>query len=281
MRPSRNINQLLEIMAALRRPETGCPWDQEQTFESIVPFTIEEAYEVADAVARHHMADFKEELGDLLLQVVFQARIAEEGGFFDFGDVVEAIAAKLIRRHPHVFGAPRGLSPDEVRALWSTIKAGEKAAKEPAGQKDAGADRPSRKPLLSDVPLALPGLTRAAKLQTKAGGAGFEWEDARHILAKIRAETAELEEALESREPRVIEAEIGDLLFAMANLARRLNIDPESAIRKANAKFERRFGFIEDVLAGRGKRLTEATFAEMESLWKLAKEAELGSARKA
>ncbi|HUB65365.1 MAG TPA: nucleoside triphosphate pyrophosphohydrolase [Methylocella sp.] len=267
MQPSRDPSRVVEIMAALRTPGTGCAWDLEQTFETIVPYTIEESYEIADAVARGDMNDLKEELGDLLLQVVFQARIAEELGLFDFGGVVEAITQKLIRRHPHVFGAVRDLSPDEVNALWETIKREEKSLK-------GGAESPSRQSILADIPLALPGLTRAIKLQAKASTVGFDWKEARLVLAKIREETDEIEAALDAGETAAIVDEIGDLLFSAANLARHANADPEAAIRQANAKFERRFRFIEMALAGDGRAPGAATLAAMEELWNLAKQDE-------
>ena len=252
MQPSRDISRLTEIMAALRRPGTGCGWDIEQTFETIVPHTIEEAYEIADAVARRNMPDFKEELGDLLLQVVFQARIAEERGLFDFGAVVEAITRKMIRRHPHVFAGAGDLSPEQVKVLWASIKREEKSAKNTALMENSGADGECAGALagglLDDVPLALPGLTRAVKLQAQASRAGFDWNDARLVLEKIREETDEIEAALDADDPRAVEDEIGDLLFTAANLARHVKADPEAAIRRANAKFERRFRFIEEVL---------------------------------
>jgi ATP diphosphatase len=270
MEKSRDIAKLLEIMAALRRPGTGCPWDLEQTFATIAPYTIEEAYEVADAVARGDLADLKEELGDLLLQVVFHAQMAQEQGAFDFGDVVDEISGKLIRRHPHVFGALGTLSAEEVEALWTKIKAEEKAERNAAaGSGEAGATE-----LLSDVPLALPGLSRAVKLQSKAASVGFDWNDVRAVLAKIREETKEIEAALDSKDADAIEDEIGDLLFALANLARHVGADPEAAIRHANRKFERRFRFIEDEIAKRGGRLGEASLAEMDALWNEAKRRE-------
>jgi nucleoside triphosphate diphosphatase len=260
MQKSRDINRLLEIMTALRNLQTGCPWDIEQTFATIAPYTIEEAYEVADAIARDDLADLKDELGDLLLQVVFHAHMAHEQSAFDFGDVVEAITAKMIRRHPHVFGAKRDLSPDEVKGLWAKIKAEEKAA------------RPQEKPgLLADVPVALPGLTRAVKLQGKASTVGFDWNDARLVLDKIREETREIEAALDAKDDAAIQDEIGDLLFAVANLARHVGADPEAAIRSTNAKFERRFGHIENEIARRGQNLAEVSLAEMDILWNDAK----------
>ncbi len=266
MQPSSDIKRLLEIMAALRTPGTGCGWDLTQTFETIVPYTIEEAYEVADAVARGDMADLRDELGDLLLQVVFHARMAEEKGSFDFGGVVEAVTQKMIRRHPHVFSDARDLPAGEVEALWARIKAEEKAAKDAANPENAdGAG------LLNNIPIDLPGLSRAVKLQTKASSVGFDWNDVRLVLDKIREETSEIEEALDAGEKDAIEDEIGDLLFAVANLARHARIDPESAIRRTNAKFERRFHFIERELGRQGVTLDEATLGEMDALWNAAK----------
>jgi nucleoside triphosphate diphosphatase len=265
-----DIARLLEIMAGLRTPGTGCPWDLEQTFVSIAPYTIEEAYEVADAIARGDLADLKDELGDLLLQVVFHARLAEERQAFDFAAVVEAIIAKMIRRHPHVFGTAKDLSAGAVKARWAEIKAAEKAARRVArGQLP---DQPAEATgLLADVPLALPGLTRAVKLQSKASSVGFDWHDPHAVLAKIREETDEIETALAQADSADARAEIGDLLFAVANLARHLDGDPEAAIRQTNAKFERRFGFIEAELGRRGIALADAGLAEMDALWDLAK----------
>jgi nucleoside triphosphate diphosphatase len=268
MEKSRDIAKLLEIMAALRAPGTGCPWDLEQSFATIAPYTIEEAYEVADAIARGDLADLKEELGDLLLQVVFHARMAEEIGAFDFGDVVDAITDKLIRRHPHVFGVLGGLSAEEVKGLWAKIKAEEKAGRNAA----AGPGEARAAGLLSDVPIALPGLTRAVKLQSKAANIGFDWDDARLVLAKIREETDEIEAALESKDAGAIVDEIGDLLFAIANLARHVGADPEAAIRRTNQKFARRFGHIEREIARRGGK--PASLAEMDALWNEAKQGE-------
>jgi nucleoside triphosphate diphosphatase len=263
MTPSRDISRLVEIMAALRTPGTGCPWDLTQDFASIAPYTIEEAYEVADAIARGDLGDLRDELGDLLLQVVFHARMAEEAGAFDFGGVVEAITAKLLRRHPHVFGDMRGLPREAVNALWERIKAEEKAER---GASPAGA--------LAGVPVALPALTRALKLQGKAGKVGFDWNDARAVLAKIREEADEIEAEIEAGDPARTEAEIGDLLFAVVNLARHLDVDPEAALRGTNAKFERRFADIERALAAAGKTPAESTLAEMDALWEDAKAAE-------
>jgi ATP diphosphatase len=271
MQPSSDIQRLLDIMAALRSKETGCGWDLAQTFETIAPYTIEEAYEVADAIARRDMADIRDELGDLLLQVAFHARIAEESGAFDFGAVVEAITGKMIRRHPHVFAGARDLPPDEVAALWGRIKAEEKAAK--AIAREAGG-QPEGAGLLDDVPLCLPGLSRAVKLQDRASSVGFDWNDIRLVIDKIREETAEIESALAGGEKDAIEDEIGDLLFAVANLARHARVDPESAVRRANGKFARRFRFIEGELARQGVAPGEATLAQMEELWNAAKRGE-------
>jgi nucleoside triphosphate diphosphatase len=239
MQPSRDINRLIEIMAALRTPETGCPWDLEQDFSSIAPYTIEEAYEVVDAIAKGDLGELKDELGDLLLQVVFHARMAEEKGSFDFGSVVEAITRKMIRRHPHVFGAARDLTAQEVKSLWAKIKAEEKAEKRRAANVTVSSTDDPAASLLADVPRALPALTRAVKLQSKAGSVGFDWNDARQVLAKIREETDEIEAALDKGDAEELHGEIGDLLFAVANLARHADSDPESALRKTNAKFER------------------------------------------
>jgi nucleoside triphosphate diphosphatase len=275
MQPSRDIVRLLEIMAALRTPKTGCPWDLEQDFASIAPYTIEEAYEVADAVERGDFADLKDELGDLLLQVVFHAQMAQERGLFAFPDVVGAITSKLVRRHPHVFGEARDLAPDAVTKLWGEIKAAEKAARREAREAAGLPPEPDQKGLLSGVPVALPGLTRAVKLQQKASTVGFDWNDARLALAKIREEADEIEAALEAGAPDdVVAGEVGDILFAVANLARHLRADPEAALRWTNAKFERRFAYIEAILEQRGVALKDATLAEMDALWNEAKAGE-------
>lgn len=263
MKPSRDITRLLKIMAALRAPGSGCPWDLEQTFDTIVPYTLEEAYEVADAVARGDLGHLKDELGDLLLQVVFHARMAEEEGVFDFGDVVEAITTKLVRRHPHVFADEHGKTAEAVKGLWERIKAEERAERGEA--KSAGA--------LAGVPVALPALTRALKLQNKAGAVGFDWNDPRAVLAKIREEADEIEAALDE-DRRHAASEVGDLLFAVVNLARHLQADPEGILRATNQKFERRFAAIEKALAGRGKSPKDTTLAEMDALWDEAKATE-------
>jgi len=273
MQPSRDISRLNEIMAALRTPETGCPWDLEQTFATIVPYTLEEAYEVADAIERGDVANLREELGDLLLQVVFHARMAEEEGRFDFGDVVEAITRKLIRRHPHVFGDARDLSSDEVKALWGRIKAEEKRERAEA-RRAAGLPAEEATGALAGVPVALPALTRALKLQEKASKVGFDWNDPRAVLAKLREEIDEVEAELDANDAERVAGEVGDLLFAVANLARHLKVDPEAALRGANAKFERRFAHIESRLAEVGRAPADATLDEMEALWGEAKQRE-------
>ncbi len=273
MKPSRDIARLIEIMAALRTPVTGCPWDLEQDFSTIAPYTIEEAYEVADAIAREDLADLRDELGDLLLQVVYHARMAQEQGAFDFGAVVETVTAKMIRRHPHVFADAEGKTATAVKGMWAEIKAAERAEK-PSQAKVASA--------LDGVPLALPALTRALKLQEKAGRVGFDWNDPRAVLAKIREEADEIEAELDAMDMlgkdkagiEKIAAEVGDLLFAVVNLARHLHADPEAILRTTNSKFERRSQSIERALAALGKTPKDATLAEMDALWDAAKEEE-------
>jgi len=269
--PSRDITRLIEIMARLRNPETGCPWDVQQTFATIVPYTIEEAYEVADAIERGDSEDLRDELGDLLLQVVFHARMAEEDGAFDFGGVVEAITEKLVRRHPHVFGDARDLPPERVKALWDEIKAEEKRLK--AERAGVPVEALAAKGRLDDVPAALPALTRAEKLQKKAAKVGFDWGEPGPVLAKIREEIDELEEALATgpRGDAAVVEEVGDLLFAVANLARHLNVDPEDALRGTNEKFRRRFRHIETGLQAAGRTIEDASLDEMEALWQDAK----------
>jgi ATP diphosphatase len=268
VKPSRDISRLIEIMAALRTPGSGCPWDLEQTYQTVAPYTLEEAYEVADAIARGDFEHLKDELGDLLLQVVFHARMAEEEGRFDFGGVVEAITTKMIRRHPHVFADAEGKTTEHVKGMWERIKAEEKAeAKAARGEKPAeGA--------LAGVPVALPALTRALKLQNKAGRVGFDWNDPRAVLAKIREEADEIEAEIEAGDTARAGAEVGDLLFAVVNLARHMDADPEGVLRGTNAKFERRFASIEHALAARGKTPEQSTLAEMDALWDEAKQAE-------
>jgi len=272
MTASRDIARLIELMAALRTPGSGCPWDLEQSFATIAPYTIEEAYEVAEAIARGDLEDLRDELGDLLLQVAFHARMAEEAGAFDFGDVVHAITAKLVRRHPHVFGDTGALPVAAVNELWDRIKGEEKAARA-EHRKRAGADPAAT---LAGVPTGLPALARALKLQEQAGKVGFDWNDARAVLAKIREEADEIESALAlgPAEHNRLAEEVGDLLFAVVNLARHAGADPETALRAANARFERRFAAIERALAARGKSPQQSTLTEMDALWDAAKAAE-------
>ena len=283
MKASRDINQLIAIMAALRTPGTGCPWDLEQNFATIAPYTIEEAYEVADAIKRGDMDDLCEELGDVLLQVVFHAQMAEEAGEFAFGDVVKAITAKLIRRHPHVFGEARGLSPARVRAMWDSIKSEEKAERRRRRQ-ERGLPDEGRAGLLDGIAHTLPALTRADKLQRKAAGVGFDWPTAREVVAKLREELDEIDAALvkadqpqagqsEASRLAVLE-EIGDFMFAAVNLARHVDGNAEAALAMTNAKFERRFAHIEQRLAAEGRGAADASLDEMEDLWQEAKNLE-------
>ena len=260
---SGDIGRLLQIMRRLRDPERGCPWDLGQDFSTIAPYTIEEAYEVASAIEVADYPALKDELGDLLLQVVFHSQMANEKGLFDFGDVVEAICEKMIRRHPHVFANTKVAGASGVVRAWDEIKRQERAAK---GNRPAG--------LLDDVPVALPALARAIKLQNRAAEVGFDWPNAVHVTDKIAEEARELTEASNSLPREKIAEEFGDMLFAMANLARHLDLDPEHALRAANAKFVRRFRAIESGIQAQGKVLAEASLAEMETLWDEAKRAE-------
>ncbi|AVO44935.1 nucleoside triphosphate pyrophosphohydrolase [Phreatobacter cathodiphilus] len=272
--PSGDIADLVAIMAWLRTPGRGCPWDLGQTFATIAPYTIEEAYEVADAIQRGDLADLKDELGDLLLQVVFHARMAEEQGLFAFPDVVRAITDKLIRRHPHVFGGDRDMSPEAVKGLWASIKAQEKRARAVERQR-LGLPAETTGGVLAGVPPALPALTRALKLQAKAGTVGFDWNDVDAVLAKIVEEAGEIVEArTEGASREALADEVGDLLFAAVNLARHLDVDPEAALRGTNAKFERRFAAIEAALAAEGRGPAEASLAELDALWDEAKRRE-------
>jgi ATP diphosphatase len=268
MTPSHDISRLLDIMAQLRTPGSGCPWDLEQNFASIAPYTIEEAYEVAEAIARGDLNDLRDELGDLLLQVVFHARMAEEQNAFSFGDVVEAITRKMIRRHPHVFADSEGrLTTSDVKGAWDRIKLEEKAeraARRPAG--DA-----SQKSLLLSVKAGQPALMRAMELQRKASSVGFDWNDPRAVLHKIREEVDEIEAALDRNDADELAGETGDLLFALVNLARHVGADPDQALRGTNAKFERRFGYIERAMAAQGRSLESASLEEMDALWNEAK----------
>ncbi len=251
------LQRLLEIMAALRAPD-GCPWDRVQDFASIAPYTIEEAYEVADAIARRDFAALPDELGDLLFQVVYHARMAEEEGRFAFADIARSIADKMVRRHPHVFGEEAAREAGMHSAAWEEQKRAERAARAETGT-------------LAGIPVGLPALTRAVKLTARAGRVGFDWPDAHAVLAKLAEETAELERELASANADRLEDELGDMLFVLANLARKLKLDPESALRRANAKFARRFGRVEAMLAAEGRTPADATLAEMEAGWQAAK----------
>ncbi len=262
--PAGGLPRLRAVMRRLRDPETGCPWDIEQDFETIAPYTIEEAHEVADAIARADWQDLKAELGDLLLQVVFHAQIAEDRGLFDFDAVANAIAEKMVARHPHVFGTEnRDKTAEQQTRDWESVKAAERAEKAQTG-------------VLDGVALGLPALMRAVKLQKRAARAGFDWPDASQVLDKIAEEAAELREAADSLPQDKVEEEFGDLLFVMANLARHLRVDPEAALRGANAKFTRRFEGIEARLAEAGKRPEDSDLEEMDRLWDAAKAEERG-----
>ncbi|MCK1509287.1 MULTISPECIES: nucleoside triphosphate pyrophosphohydrolase [unclassified Bradyrhizobium] len=275
MTPSRDISRLIEIMAALRTPVTGCPWDLEQNFATIAPYTIEEAYEVVDAISRGDLDDLCEELGDLLLQVVFHAQMAEEQNAFAFGDVVEAITRKMIRRHPHVFADKDGdLASSHVKEVWDRIKAEEKAER---AARRPPQEAPSHKSLLSGVKAGQPALTRAMELQRKASTVGFDWNDPRAVLAKIREEADEIEAALDRNDSEGLAEETGDLMFAVVNLARHVDADPEAALRATNTKFERRFAYIERALEAQGRTLEQASLAEMDALWNEVKSAKQSS----
>ncbi|MFP4137441.1 MAG: nucleoside triphosphate pyrophosphohydrolase [Halomonas sp.] len=273
------LDELLTLMAVLRDPDQGCPWDLAQGWDSIVPHTLEEAYEVADAIERRAWEELPGELGDLLFQVVYYARFGEEEGRFDFHDVVDVLTAKMLRRHPHVFPAgtldsrrPPGVSAEEierrqVHSRWEALKAEERAAR-------AGEKGPEAASVLDDVPRTLPALTRAAKLSKRAARVGFDWPDARGVIAKIREELDEVEEALAAQDREHAAEEVGDLLFAVANLARTLKADPEQRLRATNAKFERRFRHVEAALAAEGRRPAEAGLDAMERHWQAAKRTE-------
>lgn len=248
-------------MARLRDPERGCPWDVEQTFATIAPYTVEEAYEVADAIERADLKDLREELGDLMFQVVFHARMAEEQGVFDFDDVAGAIADKLIRRHPHVFADAGFRTADEQTVAWEQIKAEERRGKELHG-------------VLDDVPVGLPALTRAVKLTKRAGRVGFDWPSTKEVFDKLREEASELEAEIESGNQDRIHEELGDFLFVVANLARKLGVEPEDALRSANAKFVRRFHHIEARLAETGRTPDQSTLEEMDGFWNEARAAD-------
>lgn len=259
------LDRLLAIMDRLRDPEGGCPWDIEQTFRTIAPYTIEEAYEVADAIERGDMSELKDELGDLLFQVVFHSQMAEEAGAFRFEDVADAISEKMLRRHPHVFADADARDAQSQISAWEAQKAVERAEK---------ADRdPS---VLANLPVALPALLRAEKISKRAARVGFDWPDTKQVLDKIDEELSEVREAMAEGDRAHIQEEIGDLLFAIANLARKLQMDPETALREANAKFERRFRGVEAQLIAQGSSVQEADLAAMEAMWLTVKETEKG-----
>jgi len=283
----KTLLDLLAVMAALRTPSSGCPWDLEQTFQTIAPYTIEEAYEVAEAIAGGNRDELLDELGDLLLQVVYHARMAEEEGAFTFADVVDRITQKMLRRHPHVFGSPAERAAGARAGFWERIKEGEKkeraggrsipaaAGKAAGGNPQGEAEGPG---ILTDVPLALPALTRALKLQKEAARVGFDWPTIAPVLDKLKEELGELEGAIAAAgagrtaaPDAAVAEELGDVLFVIANLARHLKIDPEASLRGANAKFVRRFRRIEELLAAAGLSPNEATLAEMERAWQEAK----------
>jgi MazG family protein len=259
MQPSRDISRLIEIMAALRNPNGGCPWDLEQDFASISNYTIEEAYEVADAIERKDYSDLREELGDLLLQPVYHAQMASEEGLFDIGDVVYAITEKLIRRHPHVFGEEAARNAGGAKAKWDEVKADERARK--------AATKQSATSLLDDVPQVLPALARAEKLSRRAASVQFDWPDWHDTLAKVREELDEVTAAAEADDKAKIQEELGDLLFAAANLARKLGVEPEAALRDANAKFNRRFRYVEARATEDGVPLADAGLERLDGYW--------------
>lgn len=270
------LDDLLHLMARLRDPRHGCPWDLRQDYASIVPHTLEEAYEVADAIARRDFPQLRDELGDLLFQVVYYSQLGREDGHFDFAQVVDGITRKLVRRHPHVFpdgdlhgplDLPR-LDEATIKRRWEEIKAEERAEKAAA---------PEQLSLLDDVPAALPALSRAAKLQKRAANVGFDWADATPVVAKIQEELDEVREAMASGQAAQVAEEVGDLLLVMVNLARHLQVDAEDALRQANAKFERRFRFIEEALKAQDRTPQEASLEEMDALWDAAKVEEKGA----
>jgi len=269
------LDDLLHLMARLRDPQHGCPWDLRQDYASIVPHTLEEAYEVADAIAKQDFPQVRDELGDLLFQVVYYSQLGHEDGHFDFAQVVDGITRKLVRRHPHVFpdgdlhgplDLPR-LDEATIKRRWEEIKAEERAEKAMA---------PEQLSLLDDVPAALPALSRAAKLQKRAANVGFDWADATPVVAKIQEELDEVRDAMANGQAAQVAEEVGDLLFVMVNLARHLHVDAEDALRQANAKFERRFRYIEEALKAQGRTPQEASLEEMDAFWDAAKVEEKG-----
>ncbi|MEO8884259.1 MAG: nucleoside triphosphate pyrophosphohydrolase [Devosia sp.] len=262
MQPSRELSRLVEIMARLRDPKTGCPWDIEQNFSTIKNYTIEEAYEVADAIDREDFDDLRDELGDLLLQPVYHAQMASERGLFDLGDVIEAVTTKMIRRHPHVFGPDAANNAAAAKDRWDAIKAEERARK--AAKRPADAPPPS---LLDDVPYVLPALARAEKLAKRAASVGFDWPDTAAVLEKTDEELGEVASAIMADDKAAIAEELGDLLFAVANLARHLGVDPEAALRDANGKFTRRFAYVEARAREDGVALKDAGLERLDGYW--------------
>jgi len=255
------LTRLIEIMEALRHPQTGCPWDIQQDFSTIAIYTIEEAYEVADAIASRDFVALPDELGDLLFQVVYHARMAEEAGHFGFAEVARAISDKMIRRHPHVFGEAAARTAGMQSAAWEEQKAAERAGRAETGT-------------LAGIPVGLPALTRARKITARAGKVGFDWPDAEAVIGKLEEEIAELRAELAVADPERLADEFGDILFVAANLARKLDLDPEACLRQANAKFSRRFGQVEAALAEQGRTPAEASLEEMEALWQAVKRTE-------
>jgi ATP diphosphatase len=256
--PEAELRRLLDVMVALRDPATGCPWDREQTFDSIAPYTIEEAHEVADAIARRDFSALPDELGDLLFQVVYHAQMADEAGKFGFAEVAAAIADKMVRRHPHVFGEAAARDAAAQTRAWEAQKQAERAARDEVGT-------------LAGIPLGLPALTRADKLARRAARVGFDWPDAPAVLAKLDEEIAELRAELPAADPARLADEVGDLLFVLVNLARKLDLDPEACLRGANRKFSRRFSAVEATLAAEGRTPSEVSLAEMEAAWRAVK----------
>ena len=254
----KKFQKLVETMARLRAPG-GCPWDREQTFDSIKPYTLEETYEVLDAIDRRQWSELAEELGDFMLQAVFYAQMASEEKLFDIGDALDAINGKLIRRHPHVFGEQSAETAGDVKRIWGEVKAAEKKDK---GREDG---------LLAPVPRTLPALVEAQQISSRAAGAGFDWENPEQVLDKLHEELAEFAEARRNPSYDKLEDEMGDLLFVLVNLARFVKVDPEQALRRTNAKFRRRFAYIEQKLAERGRKLEDSNIGEMEALWQEAK----------
>lgn len=271
MKPDSDISCLIEVMAALRDPESGCPWDIVQDFNSITPYTIEETYEVIDAIERDDMDDLREELGDLLLQVVYHSRMAQEDGHFDFGQVVEAITSKMIRRHPHVFGDEKARTAGMAKGAWDRIKAQEKREQAERRAEQGMPPKGENNSILDDVPATMPGLMVALKLQQKASKVGFDWNDPKAVAAKIREELAEVEAEITSGDKQAQQDEIGDLLFAVTNLARHLDIDPDQALRQTNKKFRTRFAYIEQNIDAEGETMESADLETLERLWVAAK----------